>query len=45
MDQHHPCFKAFDHLPLNRRITGKEYTEAINLAVKAGLKRIDAVTV
>ena len=45
MDQYHPCFKASDHPSLNRRITGREYTEAINLAVKAGLKRIDGVTV
>ena len=45
MDQYHPCFKAFDHPPLNRRITRKEYAEAINLAVKSGLKQIDGVTV
>ncbi len=45
MDQYHPCYKAFDHLPLNRRISAKEYTEAINLAINAGLKRIDGVTV
>jgi putative pyruvate formate lyase activating enzyme len=45
MDQYHPCFNAFDHPPLNRRITAKEYTEAINLAVKSGLIRIDGVTV
>jgi len=45
MDQYHPCFKASDHPPLNRRITAKEYAEAINLAVKSGLKRIDGVTV
>ncbi|MFA6056191.1 MAG: radical SAM protein, partial [Thermodesulfovibrionales bacterium] len=45
MDQYHPCFKAFDHPPLNRRITAKEYSEALNMAIKAGLKRIDGVTV
>ena len=45
MDQYHPCFKAFDHPPLNRRITGKEYTEALDIAIKAGIKRIDGVTV
>jgi len=44
MDQYHPCFKAFDHPPLNRRITAKEYAEALNLAIKAGIKRIDGVT-
>ena len=44
MDQYHPCYKAIDHPPFDRRITGREYTEAINLAVKAGLKRIDGIT-
>jgi len=45
MDQYHPCYKAFDHPPLNRRITAKEYAEALNMAIKAGIKRIDGVTV
>ena len=45
MDQYYPCYKAFEYPPLDRRITTKEYTEAINFAVKAGLKRIDGVTV
>ena len=45
MDQYHPCYKAFDHPPLNRRITAKEYTEALDMAIKAGIKRIDGVTV
>jgi putative pyruvate formate lyase activating enzyme len=45
MDQYHPCFKAFDNPPLNRRITDTEFSEAIKLAVKAGLKRIDGVTI
>jgi putative pyruvate formate lyase activating enzyme len=45
MDQYHPCYKAFDHPPLNRRITAKEYTEALNLAIESGIKRIDGVTV
>ncbi|MBI4685398.1 MAG: radical SAM protein [Nitrospirae bacterium] len=45
MDQYHPCFRAFDHPPLNRRITAKEYKEAIKIALDAGLKRIDGVTV
>jgi len=44
MDQYHPCFKAFEHPPLNRRITKNEYAEAIDFAIKAGLKRIDGVT-
>ena len=45
MDQYYPCYKAFEHPPLDRRITTKEYTNAINLALKAGLKRIDGVNI
>jgi putative pyruvate formate lyase activating enzyme len=45
MDQYHPCYKAFDNLPLNRRITNKEYREALRLAQEAGLKRIDGITI
>ena len=45
MDQYHPCFKAFDKPPLNRRITVKEYSDAVQLAEDAGLRRIDGVTV
>jgi putative pyruvate formate lyase activating enzyme len=44
MDQYHPCYKAFDHPPLDRRITAQEYGEAIELAEKAGLTRIDGIT-
>jgi putative pyruvate formate lyase activating enzyme len=45
MDQYHPCFKAFDHPPLNRKLTDREFSEAVKLAVEAGLKRIDGITV
>jgi putative pyruvate formate lyase activating enzyme len=45
MDQYYPCYKAFENPPLNRRITGKKYSVAIEHAIKAGLKRIDGVTV
>lgn len=45
MDQYYPCYRAFEYPPLNRRITNKEYEEAINMALRAGLKRIDGVTV
>jgi putative pyruvate formate lyase activating enzyme len=45
MDQYHPCYKAFDTPPLNRRITDREYKEALRLAQEAGLKRIDGITV
>jgi putative pyruvate formate lyase activating enzyme len=43
MDQYHPYYKAFDNPPLNRRITNKEYKEALRLAQEAGLKRIDGI--
>lgn len=45
MDQYYPCYKAFEHPPLDRRITTKEYTEAVKMAMDAGLKRIDGVTI
>jgi putative pyruvate formate lyase activating enzyme len=45
MDQYHPCFKAFGHPPLNRRITPQEYADAVQMAIDAGLKRIDGITV
>jgi putative pyruvate formate lyase activating enzyme len=40
MDQYYPTWKAFDFPELSRRITEKEFKEAINLAKKFGLKRI-----
>jgi putative pyruvate formate lyase activating enzyme len=45
MDQYHPCYKAFDYPSLNRRITHQEYADAIQIAIDAGLKRIDGITV
>src|SRR4030042_5554223 len=45
MDQYHPCFKAFDYPPLNRRITQQEYANAVQMAIDAGLKRIDGISV
>ncbi|MEJ2253895.1 MAG: radical SAM protein [Nitrospirota bacterium] len=40
MDQYQPCFRAFAHPPLDRRITGEEYREALRLAEKYGLHRL-----
>jgi putative pyruvate formate lyase activating enzyme len=40
MDQYYPCYRAFEFPELSRRITKKEYQEAINLAKKYGLERI-----
>jgi putative pyruvate formate lyase activating enzyme len=45
MDQYYPCYKAFEHPPLDRRITTKEYSEAVKMALDAALKRIDGVTI
>ncbi len=45
MDQYHPCFRAFDFSELSRRITKREYIEAVECAINAGLKRIDGVNV
>ncbi len=45
MDQYHPCYKAFEHPPLDRRITDYEYKNAVKLALRAGLKRLDGVSV
>jgi len=45
MDQYHPCHKAFDHPPLDRRLTSQEYADAVQAAEDAGLKRMDGVTV
>ncbi len=45
MNQYYPCYKAFEHPPLDRRITRKEFMEAVALAREAGLTRLDGVTV
>lgn len=45
MDQYRPCYQASGHPPLDRRITEKEYEEAVKAAFRAGLTRIDGVTV
>ena len=41
MAQYHPCHKAFDMLSLARPINRPEYEEAIDLAHKQGLYRLD----
>ena len=45
MNQYYPCYRACENPPLNRRITGREFSAAIQHAVKAGLKRLDGITV
>ncbi len=44
MDQYHPCGSAFEYPPIDRRTTKEEYEEAVQMALDAGLKRIDGVT-
>ena len=41
MAQYYPCYKARKHPPLDRRITEREYHEAVRAAREAGLKRLD----
>jgi len=41
MAQYHPCFHAFDYPSLNRKITLQEYNAAIEMAERAGLRRLD----
>ncbi len=44
MDQYYPCYHADEYPPLDRRLTRKEYDEAIHMALSAGLKRIDGIS-
>jgi putative pyruvate formate lyase activating enzyme len=41
MAQYHPCYQAKEHPPLDRRITPKEYSEAVAVCRAAGLRRFD----
>jgi putative pyruvate formate lyase activating enzyme len=41
MDQYRPCGEAIGQPPLNRRISRKEYEEALNLTVEEGIQRLD----
>lgn len=42
MDQYHPCGKATLDPAINRRLTRKEYVEAVRLTKEAGLHRLDS---
>ncbi|MGI5836483.1 MAG: radical SAM protein, partial [Chloroflexota bacterium] len=42
MDQYRPCFRAFGHPQIGRRITRDEYQQAIAMAKAAGLTRLDS---
>ncbi|GAB4538384.1 MAG: radical SAM protein [Thermodesulfovibrionia bacterium] len=41
MAQYYPCYKAFEHPPLNRRLTQEEYRRAREVAIRLGLRRLD----
>jgi len=43
MAQYYPCYKAFEHPPLDRRITNDEYRRALRAALEAGLRRLDGI--
>ena len=42
MGQYHPCYRAYDVLPLDRPITVEEYRRALEAAKRHGLTRLDA---
>ena len=41
MAQYRPCYRAYDYPPLDRPITRTEYEDALGLAAKYGLGRLD----
>jgi putative pyruvate formate lyase activating enzyme len=41
MDQYRPCHKAHTRPPLDRPLTRQEYRQAVDLALAAGLTRLD----
>jgi putative pyruvate formate lyase activating enzyme len=41
MDQYHPCYRAMDNPPLDRDLKDNEYQEALELADRLGLERLD----
>ncbi len=43
MDQYRPCYQAHQLVKLNRKITRKEYDQAVKMAREAGLNRLDRI--
>jgi putative pyruvate formate lyase activating enzyme len=41
MAQYHPCYQAFDIPRLARRLQGQEFSDAVDLAHRQGLHRLD----
>ncbi len=42
MDQYRPCYRAEDNPPLDRPLSRQEYQQALDLAAKYGLDRLDS---
>jgi len=43
MDQYRPCYEAKEYYPLDRRITAKEFEQAIKIARDFGINRLDGL--
>jgi putative pyruvate formate lyase activating enzyme len=43
MAQYHPCYRASDVPELGRSLSGEEFSEAVRIARKSGLHRLDRV--
>jgi putative pyruvate formate lyase activating enzyme len=43
MDQYRPCYKANQYPPLDRRITRKEFQQAVKIALDFGINRLDGL--
>jgi putative pyruvate formate lyase activating enzyme len=41
MDQYYPCYRADENPPLDRSLTAHEYREALQMAERHGLRRLD----
>ena len=41
MDQYHPCYRADDNPPLNQSLKASEFQEAVAIADRLGLTRLD----
>jgi putative pyruvate formate lyase activating enzyme len=41
IDQYHPCYRANEYPPLNRRSSSQEYQETLQIARNFGLHRLD----
>ena len=44
MEQYRPCHQASEHPPLDRPITGREFREAVEMALQEGLNRLEGLS-